>query len=231
MSPGFPTWSSARGQPPTCPTAPASSSTTAARGRRAGEARQHRDRGGRDPRPRAGSPRLPRHRPPPGAQPWLVLTGDALLIGDAGRPDLHAHGDQTVEEMARHLYHSLTERLMTLPDHLALYPAHFSAQSVAADSQATPSRRGFERRHNAALQFDSEQAFVGALPKASRRHRSTRRDPGRQPLAESRTFLGSSQVRLGLRENLAQFSPARRGHALWGRWWAGAFDASAYWRR
>ena len=59
-----------------------------------------------------------------GEEPWFVLTGDALLVGDAGRPDLHAHGDHTVEQMARTLYHSLTARLMTLPDHLALYPAH-----------------------------------------------------------------------------------------------------------
>ena len=36
-----------------------------------------------------------------GDEPWMVLTGDALLVGDAGRPDLHAHGEQTVEEMAR----------------------------------------------------------------------------------------------------------------------------------
>jgi hydroxyacylglutathione hydrolase len=44
-----------------------------------------------------------------GEEPWLVLTGDALLVGDAGRPDLHAHGGHTIEEMARSLYRSLTE--------------------------------------------------------------------------------------------------------------------------
>ena len=43
-------------------------------------------------------------------QPWLVLTGDALLIGDAGRPDLHARGEQTAEGLARELYRSLTEK-------------------------------------------------------------------------------------------------------------------------
>jgi len=48
--------------------------------------------------------------------PWMVLTGDALLVGDAGRPDLHAHGDHSVEQMARSLYRSLTERLLSLPD-------------------------------------------------------------------------------------------------------------------
>src|SRR4051794_17400749 len=44
-----------------------------------------------------------------GEEPWLVLTGDALLVGDAGRPDLHADAAETVEDMARTLYRSLTE--------------------------------------------------------------------------------------------------------------------------
>ena len=56
----------------------------------------------------------------------MVLSGDALLVGDAGRPDLHAGGDRTAEEMARTLYRSLTERLLSLPDHLLLYPAHYA---------------------------------------------------------------------------------------------------------
>jgi hydroxyacylglutathione hydrolase len=61
-----------------------------------------------------------------GDEPWLVLTGDALLVGDVGRPDLHAGGERSVEEMARMLYRSLTERLLTLADELVLYPAHYS---------------------------------------------------------------------------------------------------------
>jgi hydroxyacylglutathione hydrolase len=97
-------------------------------------------------------------------EPWLVLTGDALLVGDAGRPDLHAHGEHTVEEMARTLYRSLTERLLTLPDHLVLYPSHYSGSVCGRGLSANPiSTVGFERRHNTALQFDSEDAFVEAL--------------------------------------------------------------------
>jgi glyoxylase-like metal-dependent hydrolase (beta-lactamase superfamily II) len=96
--------------------------------------------------------------------PWLVLTGDALLVGDAGRPDLHAHGEDTVEAMARTLYRSITERLLTLPDHLALYPSHYSGSVCGRSLSATPSSTiGFERRHNPALGFDSEDAFVDAL--------------------------------------------------------------------
>ena len=99
-----------------------------------------------------------------GEEPWFVLTGDALLVGDAGRPDLHAHGDQTVESMARTLYRSLTHRLLTLPDHLGLYPAHYSGSVCGRGLSANPaSTIGFERRHNPALQFDSEVAFVDAL--------------------------------------------------------------------
>jgi hydroxyacylglutathione hydrolase len=96
--------------------------------------------------------------------PWLVLTGDALLVGDAGRPDLHAHGDQTVEEMARALYTSITERLLALPDHLLVYPAHYSGSVCGRGLSGHPaSTVGFERRHNKALRFESEDAFAEAL--------------------------------------------------------------------
>jgi hydroxyacylglutathione hydrolase len=99
-----------------------------------------------------------------GDEPWLVLTGDALLIGDVGRPDLHASGDRSVEEMARTLYRSLTERVLTLPDHLMLYPAHYSGSVCGRGLSSNPaSSIGFERRHNRALAFDDEEEFVAAL--------------------------------------------------------------------
>jgi glyoxylase-like metal-dependent hydrolase (beta-lactamase superfamily II) len=99
-----------------------------------------------------------------GDEPWFVLTGDALLVGDAGRPDLHAHGEQTVEGMARALYRSITERLLTLPDHLLVYPSHYSGSVCGRGLSANPaSTIGFERRHNPALQRGDEQAFVQAL--------------------------------------------------------------------
>ena len=99
-----------------------------------------------------------------GDEPWFVLTGDALLVGDAGRPDLHAHGEHTAEEMARTLYRSLTERLMTLPDHLALYPAHYSGSVCGRGMSANPvSTVGFERPHNRALSFADQDAFAAAL--------------------------------------------------------------------
>jgi hydroxyacylglutathione hydrolase len=97
-------------------------------------------------------------------EPWLVLTGDALLVGDAGRPDLHADGERTAEEMARALYRSLTERLLALPDHVVLYPSHYSGSVCGRGLSGNPiSTVGFERRHNSALRFGSEEEFVQAL--------------------------------------------------------------------
>jgi glyoxylase-like metal-dependent hydrolase (beta-lactamase superfamily II) len=66
--------------------------------------------------------------------------------------------------MARALYRSLTERLLALPDHLVLYPAHYAGSVCGRALSANPiSSIGFERRHNAALRFDTEDDFVAAL--------------------------------------------------------------------
>lgn len=97
-------------------------------------------------------------------EPWLLLSGDALLVGDAGRPDLHAHGEQTIEQMARTLYRSLAEKLLRLPDHILLYPSHYAGSVCGRGLSANPvSTVGFERRHNPALSFGSEDAFAQAL--------------------------------------------------------------------
>ncbi|MDQ6914485.1 MAG: MBL fold metallo-hydrolase [Actinomycetota bacterium] len=99
-----------------------------------------------------------------GDEPWFVLTGDALLVGDAGRPDLHANGEGSIDEMARTLYRSLHDRLLSLPDDVLVYPAHYSGSVCGRGLSANPaSTIGFERRHNPALQLGSEDAFVDAL--------------------------------------------------------------------
>ena len=54
--------------------------------------------------------------------PYGVLTGDALFIGDVGRPDLLASIGFTREELADKLYDSLHDKLMTLPDATRVYP-------------------------------------------------------------------------------------------------------------
>jgi hydroxyacylglutathione hydrolase len=97
--------------------------------------------------------------------PWLVFTGDALLVGDAGRPDLHAHGNGgSAQDMARELHRSITERLLALPEHLLVFPAHYAGSVCGRGLSGTPvSTIGFERRHNPALARDSQEEFVGAL--------------------------------------------------------------------
>lgn len=97
-------------------------------------------------------------------EPWLVLTGDSLLVGDAGRPDLHAGGPEAAEGLARQLYHSLTEQLLTLPDHLLVYPAHYAGSVCGRGLSGNPaSTIGFERRHNPALAARTEDDFVRAM--------------------------------------------------------------------
>jgi hydroxyacylglutathione hydrolase len=114
--------------------------------------------------------------------PWLVLTGDALLVGDAGRPDLHAHGDQTVEEMARALYTSITERLLALPDHLLVYPAHYSGSVCGRGLSGHPaSTVGFERRQGPSVRV---RGRVRRGP--DQRHPARARAPGRDRRREPR---------------------------------------------
>lgn len=101
-----------------------------------------------------------------GEEPWFVLTGDSLLVGDVGRPDLHAASEESVEELARTLFHSVRERLLTLPDHLLVYPAHYAGSVCGRGLSGHPaSSIGFERRCNQALAAGSEDAFVEAVLK------------------------------------------------------------------
>src|SRR5207249_2689124 len=62
-----------------------------------------------------------------GEEPWLVLTGDTLFVGDAGRPDLESSG-AAAEAAAGRLHESLL-RLLTLPDDLEVYPGHFAGSA------------------------------------------------------------------------------------------------------
>lgn len=94
-------------------------------------------------------------------EPWLVFSGDSLLIGDVGRPDLHVAGD--ARGQARSLHASL-RRLLGLPDHLVLYPSHFSGSVCGRGLSGNPiSSVGFERRHNPLLSQPDPEAFVDAL--------------------------------------------------------------------
>jgi hydroxyacylglutathione hydrolase len=98
------------------------------------------------------------------AVPYGVLTGDTLFIGDVGRPDLLASVGVTAEELARQLYHSLHERLLTLPDATKVFPAHGAGSACGKNlSSETVSTIGEQRRTNYALAAMSEDDFVAAV--------------------------------------------------------------------
>ncbi len=99
-----------------------------------------------------------------GSAPYGVLTGDTLFIGDVGRPDLLASVGVTAEELARQLYHSLHERLLTLPDATKVFPAHGAGSACGKNlSTETVSTIGEQRRTNYALAPMSEDDFVEAV--------------------------------------------------------------------
>ncbi|MFI5251228.1 MAG: rhodanese-like domain-containing protein [Bacteroidota bacterium] len=85
--------------------------------------------------------------------PWFVLTGDTLFVGDVGRPDLD--GDPEA------LYDSLHMKLMKLPDDVEVFPTHYAGSVCGKSLSPKPSSTiGFERKFNLALQFRTKQDFV-----------------------------------------------------------------------
>lgn len=97
-------------------------------------------------------------------EPWLLLSGDSLLVGDVARPDLayEAHEGATA-------LHATLTRLLRLGDHVELWPAHVGGSLCggAGLSHKTSSTLGFERRHNVLLEMAEPQfveAVTGSLP-------------------------------------------------------------------
>src|ERR687896_295824 len=94
-------------------------------------------------------------------EPWLVFTGDSLLVGDVGRPDLHAGGGE--RDQAEVLHASL-RRLLELPDHVVVYPSHYGGSVCGRALSGNPiSSIGFERLHNPMLAIDDAAAFADAV--------------------------------------------------------------------
>ena len=95
-------------------------------------------------------------------EPWAVLTGDTLFIGDVGRPDLSPR--HTPKELAGLLYDSLHQKLLTLPDSVLVYPAHGAGSLCGKNMRAERSSTiGTERLTNYALQIKSREEFVAQL--------------------------------------------------------------------
>jgi hydroxyacylglutathione hydrolase len=86
-------------------------------------------------------------------EPWFVLTGDTLFVGDVGRPDLD--GDPGA------LYDSIYNKLLKLPDDVEVFPSHYAGSVCGKALSPKPSSTiGFERKFNLALQFRTRQEFV-----------------------------------------------------------------------
>ncbi len=142
-----------------------------------------------------------------GPDPWFLLTGDTLFVGDAGRPDLTATDDgaagdgmgeraQVAAAAARTLHGSL-RRLLALPDDLEIYPAHFAGSACGRAMSGKPSSTlGFERRFNPALQPRSPNEFaafmVADLPAPPAQHREIRAANRRGEMAASPQVIAAA---------------------------------------
>lgn len=117
-------------------------------------------------------------------EPWLVITGHTLMVGDMGRTELAT----SAEEGARALFQS-AEKLRGLPDHLGVFPGAFAGSVCGRGLSGNPSSTiGFERRHNQAFALEDEEEFVRlmledipAMPLQAERIRAT--NLGQDPAA------------------------------------------------
>jgi glyoxylase-like metal-dependent hydrolase (beta-lactamase superfamily II) len=92
-------------------------------------------------------------------EPWFVLTGHTLMVGDLGRTELAT----SAEEGARALFQSV-QRLKALPDHLEVLPGAYSGSVCGRSLSGKPmSTIGFEKRHNKAFRIAEADAFVRSM--------------------------------------------------------------------
>ena len=103
--------------------------------------------------------------------PHAMFTGDTLFLGDVGRPDLAQKSELTIEDLAGHLYDSLRNKLMTLPDDTIVYPGHGAGSACGKNmSKETVGTLGDQKANNYALRADmTKEDFVkevtdGLLP-------------------------------------------------------------------
>jgi hydroxyacylglutathione hydrolase len=98
------------------------------------------------------------------ADPYGVLTGDTLFVGDVGRPDLLSAAGLSTTELAGQLFRSLQTKLLTLPDPTRVFPAHGAGSACGRNiSTETSSTIGEQRRTNHALAVADEAQFVAAV--------------------------------------------------------------------
>lgn len=91
-------------------------------------------------------------------EPWFILSGDLLFVGDIGRPDLA--GKELLEEQVKNLYESIYKKLGKLSDRLEVYPAHGQGSLCGKGvSSKTSTTLGYERYTNPLLRLDSMEKF------------------------------------------------------------------------
>jgi hydroxyacylglutathione hydrolase len=92
-------------------------------------------------------------------EPWFVLTGHTLMVGDLGRTELAT----SAEEGARNLFASI-RRLKALPDHLEVLPGAYSGSVCGRSLSGKPtSTIGFEKRYNKAFRIEDEPTFLRTM--------------------------------------------------------------------
>jgi glyoxylase-like metal-dependent hydrolase (beta-lactamase superfamily II)/rhodanese-related sulfurtransferase len=97
-------------------------------------------------------------------EPHAVLTGDALFVGDVGRPDLLVSSGMTAEELAGMLYDSLHQKLLALPGPTLVYPAHGAGSMCGKNlGSETFSTIAAQRATNSALRARTRREFVAEL--------------------------------------------------------------------
>ncbi|MBE2318948.1 MBL fold metallo-hydrolase [Solirubrobacter sp. CPCC 204708] len=101
-----------------------------------------------------------------GSEPWAVLTGDSLFVGDIARPDLAVEK----EEGARDIYRSLHTALLVLGDDVEVWPGHLGGSLCGGPAMdlKVSTTIGFERRHNELLGVGDEDEFVARATSALR---------------------------------------------------------------
>ncbi len=100
----------------------------------------------------------------PDAIPTAVLTGDSLFVGDVGRPDLVNIGNSSTSDLARAMYHTIHDKLLKLPDEVAVMPAHGAGSSCGKNlSTELTSTIGAQRRTNPSIQPMSEDSFIALV--------------------------------------------------------------------
>ena len=120
-----------------------------------------------------------------GPEPWFLLTGHTLMVGDMGRTELAS----SAEEGAKALFES-ARKIKSLPDYVEVLPGAFAGSVCGRSLSGKPtSTIGFERRYNVAFQIDDRNSFVRFM---------LQQIPPRPPMAEQ-----IRAVNLGLRERVA----------------------------